>query len=165
MKILCKNAWIVFKFLVLLLSFSEEVGKTLMPMGIKICSSNYPKRYSIEKQAAAKSSIRTRIKTTRAVAKKDLFMSPNHPLEQGLRRSLLLERVARRWVAKSSIRTRIKTSPDRYDELTKKPPNHPLKQGLRRIVGISSGSSSFAATSSIRTRIKTNNWRNNHVDR
>ncbi len=86
MKNLWENVWFALKFLVLLRSFSEEVGKTLMPMGIKICSSNHPKRYSVEKQAVAKLSIRTRIKTTSSGNKKP------HSL-----------------AAKSSIRTRIKT--------------------------------------------------------
>ncbi len=63
MNFLCENAWIVSKILVLLRSFSEERGKWLMPTDIKIYSSNHPKRYSVEKQAAAKLSIRTRIKT------------------------------------------------------------------------------------------------------
>ncbi len=63
MNILCENAWIVLKFLVLLRSFSEEMSKWLMSIGIKIYSSNHPKRYSVEKQEAAKLSIRTRIKT------------------------------------------------------------------------------------------------------
>ncbi len=63
MKNLWENVWFALKFLVLLRSFSEERGKWLMSIGIEICSSNHPKRYIVEKQAAAKLSIRTRIKT------------------------------------------------------------------------------------------------------
>ncbi len=66
MNFLCGNAWIVSNILVLLRSFSEEMSKWLMSIGIEIYTSNHPKRYSVEKQAAAKSSIRTRIKTESA---------------------------------------------------------------------------------------------------
>ncbi len=83
---LWENVWFGLKFLVLLRSFSEERGKTLMSIGIDIYSTNHQTRYSVEKQAAAKLSIRTRIKTLHAV-----ILAPiSH-------------------AAKLSIRTRIKT--------------------------------------------------------